>query len=219
MRRSTRAIRAGRCSTWTARWSASTRRSSRAAARRWASALPCRCNLARPVVEQLAEFGETRRGWLGVGIQEVTDEIAASLGRPNNIRRAGGRYHPGGPCRRRRARGRHHPRVRRQADRTHARPAARSSPKPRSARRSRCWCCATARRVTLDITLGRLEEGETDHRRRRAARRGARPSPRPTSRLAPAPGLKELARPRRRADRRRSARRVRHGRGRRAAWW
>ena len=40
-------------------------------------------NLARPVVEQLAEFGETRRGWLGVGIQDVTDQMAASLGRPN----------------------------------------------------------------------------------------------------------------------------------------
>ncbi len=42
-------------------------------------------NLARPVVEQLAEFGETRRGWLGVGIQDVTAEMAASLGRPNNF--------------------------------------------------------------------------------------------------------------------------------------
>jgi serine protease Do len=41
-------------------------------------------NLARPVVEQLAEFGETRRGWLGVGIQDVTAEMAASLGRPTN---------------------------------------------------------------------------------------------------------------------------------------
>jgi serine protease Do len=40
-------------------------------------------NLARPVVEQLAEYGETRRGWLGVGIQEVTSDIADSLGRPN----------------------------------------------------------------------------------------------------------------------------------------
>ena len=37
-------------------------------------------NLARPVIEQLAQFGETRRGWLGVGIQEVSDDIAASLG-------------------------------------------------------------------------------------------------------------------------------------------
>ena len=40
-------------------------------------------NLARPVVEQLAEYGETRRGWLGVNIQEVTPDIADSLGRPN----------------------------------------------------------------------------------------------------------------------------------------
>jgi serine protease Do len=42
-------------------------------------------NLARPVVDQLAEYGETRRGWLGVGIQDVTDEMAASLGRANNF--------------------------------------------------------------------------------------------------------------------------------------
>ncbi len=38
-------------------------------------------NLARGVVSQLAEFGETRRGWLGVGIQEVTLDMALSLGR------------------------------------------------------------------------------------------------------------------------------------------
>jgi len=37
-------------------------------------------NLARPVLDQLAEFGETRRGWLGVGIQEVSEDIASSLG-------------------------------------------------------------------------------------------------------------------------------------------
>src|SRR6185312_16124128 len=41
-------------------------------------------NLARPVVEQLDEYGETRRGWLGVNIQEVTPDIADSLGRPNS---------------------------------------------------------------------------------------------------------------------------------------
>ncbi|WP_236898922.1 Do family serine endopeptidase [Devosia sp. SL43] len=40
-------------------------------------------NLARPVINQLAEFGETRRGWLGVGIQEVSEDIALSLDRPN----------------------------------------------------------------------------------------------------------------------------------------
>lgn len=32
------------------------------------------------VIQQLKEFGETRRGWLGVRIQTVTDEIAESLG-------------------------------------------------------------------------------------------------------------------------------------------
>ena len=37
-------------------------------------------NLARPVVEQLRDFGHVRRGWLGVNIQSVTDEIAESLG-------------------------------------------------------------------------------------------------------------------------------------------
>src|SRR5690606_3885867 len=31
------------------------------------------------VVDQLRQFGETRRGWLGVRIQQVTDEIAESL--------------------------------------------------------------------------------------------------------------------------------------------
>lgn len=35
--------------------------------------------LAEPVVKQLKEFGRTRRGWLGVRIQEVTDEVAESL--------------------------------------------------------------------------------------------------------------------------------------------
>jgi serine protease Do len=37
-------------------------------------------SLAEGVVNQLREFGETRRGWLGVHIQTVTPEIADSLG-------------------------------------------------------------------------------------------------------------------------------------------
>lgn len=36
--------------------------------------------LARSVIAQLREFGHTRRGWLGVRIQTVTDEIAESIG-------------------------------------------------------------------------------------------------------------------------------------------
>lgn len=35
--------------------------------------------LARNVIAQLREFGETRRGWLGVRIQEVTPDIAETL--------------------------------------------------------------------------------------------------------------------------------------------
>ncbi len=36
--------------------------------------------LAQNIFTQLREFGETRRGWLGVRIQPVTDDIAESLG-------------------------------------------------------------------------------------------------------------------------------------------
>ncbi|MDO5659122.1 MAG: PDZ domain-containing protein, partial [Paracoccus sp. (in: a-proteobacteria)] len=37
-------------------------------------------NVVTQVVDQLKEYGETRRGWLGVRIQDVTPEIAESLG-------------------------------------------------------------------------------------------------------------------------------------------
>jgi serine protease Do len=37
-------------------------------------------NMARPVIDQIKEYGHPRRGWLGVRIQGVTDEIAESLG-------------------------------------------------------------------------------------------------------------------------------------------
>lgn len=36
--------------------------------------------LAENIVKQLIEFGETRRGWLGVRIQPVTDDVSESLG-------------------------------------------------------------------------------------------------------------------------------------------
>src|SRR5712664_506107 len=41
-------------------------------------AVPSKTALA--VIDQLRNFGETRRGWLGVRIQQVNDEIAESLG-------------------------------------------------------------------------------------------------------------------------------------------
>jgi serine protease Do len=37
-------------------------------------------SIAERVVAQLRDFGRTKRGWLGVRIQSVTDEIAESLG-------------------------------------------------------------------------------------------------------------------------------------------
>jgi serine protease Do len=37
-------------------------------------------SLARPVIEQLQKNGKVERGWIGVRIQPVTDEIAESLG-------------------------------------------------------------------------------------------------------------------------------------------
>lgn len=37
-------------------------------------------NVVGKVVNQLREFGETRRGWLGVKIQDVTPDVAESLG-------------------------------------------------------------------------------------------------------------------------------------------
>jgi serine protease Do len=36
--------------------------------------------VATQVVEQLREFGTTRRGWLGVRIQDVTEDVADALG-------------------------------------------------------------------------------------------------------------------------------------------
>jgi serine protease Do len=37
-----------------------------------------------PVVQQLAQFHEVRRGWLGVKIQSVSEEVAGALGIPEN---------------------------------------------------------------------------------------------------------------------------------------
>jgi serine protease Do len=40
-------------------------------------------NLARNVITQLKIFGEVRRGWLGVRVQNVTDKVASTLGMTN----------------------------------------------------------------------------------------------------------------------------------------
>ena len=55
---------------------------SRAAKRCRLGGIPpvCTANLAKPIVEQLKTSGSIKRGWIGVRIQTVTPEIAATLG-------------------------------------------------------------------------------------------------------------------------------------------
>ncbi len=42
-------------------------------------------NVVQRVVTQLKEFGETRRGWLGVRIQDVTDDVAEAMGLDSTV--------------------------------------------------------------------------------------------------------------------------------------
>ena len=37
-------------------------------------------NMAKPIVQQIVDYGRPRRGWVGVRVQLVTDELAQSLG-------------------------------------------------------------------------------------------------------------------------------------------
>ncbi|WP_431284925.1 DegQ family serine endoprotease [Humitalea sp. 24SJ18S-53] len=56
-------------------------------------------NLARNIAAQLRDGGRVRRGWLGVNIQQVTDEIAESLGLQGGARGAlVARAQEGGPA-------------------------------------------------------------------------------------------------------------------------
>ena len=52
----------------------------------------------QPVVQQLREFHEVRRGWLGVKIQTVTGEIAGALGVPANTGALVAAVTPDGPA-------------------------------------------------------------------------------------------------------------------------
>ena len=55
-------------------------------------------SLAKPVVQQLIEFGRTRRGWLGVQIQSVTDEMIEALGLDAARGALVAKVVPGGPA-------------------------------------------------------------------------------------------------------------------------
>jgi serine protease Do len=55
-------------------------------------------NLAKPVIDQLKAHGKVERGWLGVQIQEVTPELAKSLGLPKAEGALVADVTPGGPA-------------------------------------------------------------------------------------------------------------------------
>ena len=52
---------------------------------------------ARPIVETLMKGGAIKRGYLGVGIQPLSEDIAAALGLPKDRGEIIGRVEPGGP--------------------------------------------------------------------------------------------------------------------------
>jgi serine protease Do len=54
--------------------------------------------LASPVISQLREYGRTHRGWLGVKIQEVSQEVAESVGLPKPIGALVLEVSPGSPA-------------------------------------------------------------------------------------------------------------------------
>ena len=54
-------------------------------------------NSAKKIVQQLKEFGKTKRGWLGVQIQPVTKDFAESLGLPNQKGAFVSNVNPNGP--------------------------------------------------------------------------------------------------------------------------
>lgn len=55
-------------------------------------------NLAKPVIDQLIKYGRTRRGWMGVRIQSVSEDIAESLGLPAHDGALVASITPGGPA-------------------------------------------------------------------------------------------------------------------------
>ncbi len=55
-------------------------------------------NLARDIIGQLRAFGQVRRGWVGVNIQQVTPDIAEGMGLPGATGALVGNVAPNGPA-------------------------------------------------------------------------------------------------------------------------
>jgi Do/DeqQ family serine protease len=55
-------------------------------------------NMAKRVTEQLIDRGKVTRGWIGVSLQPLTEELVQSLGLENNHGAIVARIHPGSPA-------------------------------------------------------------------------------------------------------------------------
>jgi serine protease Do len=55
-------------------------------------------NMAREVIAQLEKYGVTKRGWLGVRVQQVTDDVAQGLGLSSTAGALVADVTPGGPA-------------------------------------------------------------------------------------------------------------------------
>ena len=147
-------------------------------------------NLAKPVIDSLMQSGKVARGWLGVRIQSVTDEIAESLGLPETDGALVASVTPGGPAAKAADPGR-----RRDPRSSTARPSTRcarcrgSSPRPRSARRLDGQAVAQGSGDDARRGPGRAARGRAAGRARpgRRRRRRRRPAPRSTRWASPSP--------------------------------
>lgn len=152
-------------------------------------------NLARPVIDQLAEFGETRRGWLGVGIQEVSEDIASSLGLKSTAGALVIDVTKGGPSEGQVVEGD----IILEFD---SKPIARMRDLPRVVAETEVGKAVPVKilrngaETTLSITLGRLELGEQLIARNNTPEAAPEPAPAPETTVveedAPPPGLPDL---------------------------
>ena len=55
-------------------------------------------NMAKRVIDQLIDRGKVTRGWIGVSLQPLTEELVQSLGLENTHGAVVARIHPGSPA-------------------------------------------------------------------------------------------------------------------------
>ena len=137
--RSTPATPAARSSTWRARSSASTRRSTRSSGGYMGLCFAIPIDVAMKVEEQLLAHGKVTRGRLGVTIQDVDQALAESFGLPRPEGALVSAVEDGQPGRQGRPEaGRRDPGARRPGDRQLLRPAAAGRRHPARQRAPSC---------------------------------------------------------------------------------